>query len=81
MVAVLGTGDSILRVIEKHLPGVDFHARGNEITASGPRQDVELVEQLFTEMLLVLRTGAPLTEDAVQRSISILRAAQSGEGA
>jgi phosphate starvation-inducible PhoH-like protein len=80
MVAVLGTGDSILRVIEKHLPGVDFHARGNEITASGPRQDVELVEQLFTEMLLVLRTGAPLTEDAVQRSISILRAAQSGEG-
>jgi phosphate starvation-inducible PhoH-like protein len=79
MVAVLGTGDSILRVIEEHLPGVDFHARGNEITASGPREDVELVEQLFTEMLLVLRTGAPLTEDAVQRSIGILRAARTGE--
>ncbi|WP_349262238.1 PhoH family protein [Actinocrinis sp.] len=79
MVAVLGTGDSILRVIEEHLPGVDFHARGNEITASGPREEVELVEQLFTEMLLVLRTGAPLTEDAVQRSIGILRAARTGE--
>ncbi len=79
MVAVLGTGDSILRVIEEHLPGVDFHARGNEITAVGPREEVELVEQLFTEMLLVLRTGAPLTEDAVQRSIGILRAARSGE--
>src|SRR6202011_4159322 len=31
------------------------------------------------EMLLVLRTGATLTEDAVQRSIAILRAARSGE--
>jgi phosphate starvation-inducible protein PhoH and related proteins len=79
MVAVLGTGDSILRVIEKHFPGVDFHARGNEVTASGPPADVELVEQLFAEMLLVLRTGAPLTEDAVERSIGILRAARSGE--
>jgi phosphate starvation-inducible PhoH-like protein len=78
MVAVLGTGDSILRVIEKHLPGVDFHARGNEITATGPRADVDLVDQLFAEMLLVLRTGAPLTEDAVERSIGILRAGGTG---
>jgi phosphate starvation-inducible PhoH-like protein len=81
MVAVLGSGDSILRVIEKHLPEVDFHARGNEITAAGPGGDVELVEQLFGEMLLVLRTGAPLTEDAVERSIEILRAAGQGESA
>ena len=79
MVAVLGTGDSILRVIEQQLPGLDLHARGNEITATGPRDDVELAEQLFAEMLLVLRTGAPLTDDAVQRSISILRAARNGE--
>ncbi|HEU5354665.1 MAG TPA: PhoH family protein [Actinocrinis sp.] len=79
MVAVLGTGDSILRVIEQQLPGLDLHARGNEITATGPRDDVELAKQLFAEMLLVLRTGAPLTEDAVQRSISILRAAGNGE--
>jgi phosphate starvation-inducible PhoH-like protein len=79
MVAVLGTGDSILRVIEQQFPGVDFHARGNEITAAGPAPDVELVEQLFAEMLLVLRTGAPLTADAVQRSVAILRAARSGE--
>jgi phosphate starvation-inducible protein PhoH and related proteins len=78
MVAVLGTGDSILRVIEKHLPALDIHARGNEITATGPAADVELVEQLLSEMLLVLRTGAPLTEDAVERSIAILRAGREG---
>src|SRR5579859_4116724 len=81
MVAVLGTGDSILRVIEKHLPALDIHARGNEITATGPAADIELVEQLLAEMLLVLRTGATLTEDAVERSIAILRAGREGGGA
>jgi phosphate starvation-inducible protein PhoH and related proteins len=75
MVAVLGTGDSVLRVIEKLLPAVDFHSRGNEITATGPPGEVALVEQLFAELLMVLRTGAPLTEDAVERSVAILRAA------
>src|SRR5947209_3569417 len=79
MVAVLGTGDSILRVIEEQLPGLDLHVRGNEITATGPSEDVELAKQLFAEMLLVLRTGAPLTEDAVQRSVAILRSARDGE--
>ena len=79
MVAVLGAADGILRVIEKQLPGLDIHVRGNEITASGPRAEVDLVEQLFAEMLLVLRTGAPLTEDAVVRSIAILRDAGAAE--
>jgi phosphate starvation-inducible protein PhoH and related proteins len=79
MVAVLGAADGILRVIEKQLPGVDIHVRGNEITASGPRAEVDLIEQLFAEMLLVLRTGAPLTEDAVVRSIAILRDAGAAE--
>jgi phosphate starvation-inducible PhoH-like protein len=79
MVAVLGAADGILQVIEKQLPGVDIHVRGNEITASGPRAEVDLVEQLFAEMLLVLRTGAALTEDAVVRSIAILRDAGAAE--
>ena len=29
MVAVLGHGDGILRVIEKQLPSLDIHVRGN----------------------------------------------------
>src|SRR5258708_3398739 len=76
MVAVLGTGDGLLRVIEKHFPGVDIHARGNEITASGPTAEVTLVQRLFGEMLLVLRTGAPLTDEAVARSIALLRSSE-----
>ncbi|MBR7835840.1 PhoH family protein [Actinospica durhamensis] len=79
MVAVLGHGDGILRAIEKQLPAVDIHARGNEITVTGPPQDAQLVRSLFDELLIVLNNGAVLTEDSVRRSITLLQAAGRGE--
>ncbi|MBF9070302.1 PhoH family protein [Streptacidiphilus fuscans] len=75
MVTVLGTGDSLLRVIEKAFPAVDIHARGNEVTATGEPAETALVQRVFDEMMLVLRTGQPLTEDTVERSIAMLRKA------
>ena len=79
MVAVLGHGDGILRVIEKQLPSIDIHVRGNEITVTGPQPDVDLVRSLFDEILIVLRTGASLSDDSVRRSIALLQAAGRGE--
>ena len=79
MVGVLGHGDGILRVIEKQLPSIDIHVRGNEITVTGPPQEVELVRSLFDEILIVLRTGATLSDDSVRRSITLLQAAGRGE--
>ncbi|MGW3567815.1 PhoH family protein [Streptomyces sp. NPDC000941] len=79
MVMVLGSGDSLLRVIEKAFPATDIHVRGNEVSATGDPAEVALVQRLFDEMMLVLRTGQPMTEDAVERSISMLRAAENGE--
>jgi phosphate starvation-inducible PhoH-like protein len=76
MVSVLGAGDSLLKVIEKAFPDLDIHARGNEITATGGRTGIRLVQHLFDEMMLVLRTGQPLTEDSVERSIAMLRKAE-----
>src|SRR3954465_2412875 len=35
MVMVLGSGDSLLRVIEKAFPSTDIHVRGNEVSATG----------------------------------------------
>lgn len=81
MVTVLGSGDSLLRVIEKAFPAADIHVRGNEISAVGEAHEVALVQRLFDEMMLVLRTGQPMTEDAVERSIAMLRASENGEGA
>ncbi len=80
MVMVLGSGDSLLRVIETAFPRVDIHVRGNEISAVGDPTDVALIQRLFAEMMLVLRTGQPMTEDAVERSIAMLRASENGEG-
>ncbi|MFD7906003.1 PhoH family protein [Kitasatospora sp. NPDC059722] len=73
MVTLLGTADSLLRVIEQGFPAADIHVRGNEVTATGAPAEVGLVQKLFNEMMLVLRTGQPLTEDSVERSIAMLR--------
>ncbi len=80
MVTVLGSGDSLLRVIERAFPTVDIHVRGNEISAAGDAAEVALVQRLFDEMMLVLRTGAPMTEDAVERSIAMLRQDSGPDG-
>ncbi|MFD5323069.1 PhoH family protein [Streptomyces sp. NPDC127092] len=73
MVMVLGSGDSLLRVIEDAFPSTDIHVRGNEISAVGDAREVAVIQRLFDEMMLVLRTGQPMTEDAVERSIAMLR--------
>ncbi|MEU3302387.1 PhoH family protein [Streptomyces sp. NPDC006678] len=80
MVTVLGSGDALLRVIEKAFPAADIHVRGNEVSAVGDEREVALIQRLFDEMMLVLRTGQPMTEDAVERSIAMLRASENGTG-
>ncbi|WP_327336785.1 PhoH family protein [Streptomyces sp. NBC_01259] len=79
MVMLLGSGDSLLRVIEAAFPAADIHVRGNEISATGNTAEIALIQRLFDEMVLVLRTGQPMTEDAVERSIAMLRATDSGQ--
>lgn len=80
MVTVLGSGDALLRVIEKAFPAADIHVRGNQVSAVGPAAEVALVQRLFDEMMLVLRTGQSMTEDAVERSIAMLKANGTGGG-
>ncbi len=78
MVGLLGSGDQLLRVVERAFPRVDVLVRGNEITLDGPVGDVALVERLVDEMVSVLGSGQHLTPDAVERSIGMLRKS-SGE--
>ncbi|MFJ4780626.1 PhoH family protein [Streptomyces sp. NPDC088762] len=79
MVTVLGSGDALLRVIEKAFPKADIHVRGNQVSAVGDAVEVALIQRLFDEMMLVLRTGQPMTEDAVERSIAMLKASGNGK--
>ena len=73
MVGLLGAGDEVLRAVERCFPRTDILARGNEITVAGPFGEVALVERLVDELLAVVRSGQPLSPDAVQRSVTMLR--------
>ena len=73
MVALIGSGDEYLRLIEGAFPECDVLVRGNEITLTGTPADVGLIEVLVGEMLTMLRTGQPLNAESVERSISIMR--------
>ena len=73
MVALLGSRDEYLRLVERAFPEADIMARGNEITVSGSPEDVGIVDTLIGEMLAMLRTGQALTSESVERSISLMR--------
>lgn len=77
MVSLLGSRDELLHAIEQAFGSdIDIHVRGNEITVTGPESETGLVSRLFTEMFELLKGGAQLTPDAVERSLAMLR----GEG-
>jgi phosphate starvation-inducible PhoH-like protein len=74
MVSLLGPRDELLRTMERQFPKVAIHVRGNEFHISGSSSEVALVERLLDELLDVIDGGQPLNRDAVERSISMLRA-------
>jgi len=72
MVAVVGPHDDNLRVIEAAFPSVNITVRGNEITLRGPHIDCAKLENLFNELMVVIRSGNILNVDAVNRAIEML---------
>ena len=75
MVALLGTGDELLRALEGLFPHVDIHVRGNQISVSGQTPEVNVVERVIEEMMAVLATGQALSVESVERTVAILREA------
>ncbi|MCW2615654.1 MAG: phosphate starvation-inducible protein PhoH [Frankiales bacterium] len=72
MVSLLGSRDEVLRTVERVLVS-DVHVRGNEITLTGSAKDNALGVLLFEQLLELLDKGEPLTGDAVERSLGMLR--------
>jgi phosphate starvation-inducible PhoH-like protein len=73
MVSLLGPRDELLRTVERAFPKLDVRVRGNEFTLVGGGGEIALFERLLDELLVVLAAGQPLTADAVERSIGMLR--------
>lgn len=73
MLSLLGSKDEILRAIEALVPTCDILVRGNEISMTGPTDDVALLDQLFAELQIIVRTGAVINIEAAERSLHMLR--------
>jgi phosphate starvation-inducible PhoH-like protein len=72
MVALLGSSDELLRLIERSFT-CDIHVRGNEITLAGDPIEVAVAARLFAELMTLLERGEVLNPDNVQRTIRMLR--------
>jgi phosphate starvation-inducible PhoH-like protein len=72
MVLLLGSGDELLRVIERDF-AADIHVRGNEITVTGPDAETALVARLFDELTKLVASGTELTVGVVEQTVSMLR--------
>jgi phosphate starvation-inducible PhoH-like protein len=72
MVALLGSRDELLAVIEKALVS-DVHVRGNEITITGSPAENALATRLFDALLALLESGQTLSSEDVERSLGVLQ--------
>ncbi len=66
-----GEQNAHLKIIEKQL-GVQVHQRGNQLTVSGAKADVEIVERLLNELADLVRGGYPIFESDILFAIQIL---------
>ncbi|RFU20701.1 PhoH family protein [Geodermatophilus marinus] len=76
MVALLGSGDELLRLVETELTA-DVHVRGNEIAITGQPADNAFAVRVFDELIALIGTGQQLRPDSVRRVIGMLKAGGS----
>ncbi|HET7326555.1 MAG TPA: PhoH family protein [Nocardioidaceae bacterium] len=71
-VAVLGPRDEFLRIVENEC-AAHIHVRGNEVSLSGPPEEIAMAERVLDEMVTIVRTGQGLTAEMVERVVQMLR--------
>src|SRR4051812_50069462 len=72
MVALLGSADELLRLVEAEVDA-DIHVRGNEIAITGQPADNAFAVRVFDELIALLGTRQELRPDSVRRVIAMLR--------
>jgi phosphate starvation-inducible protein PhoH and related proteins len=73
MVALTGPHDSYLDIYERTFPKLLLTFRGNEVFAKGDLEQIDQFELLLKELLVLIRAGQSLTEDAILQAISMVR--------
>jgi phosphate starvation-inducible protein PhoH and related proteins len=73
MLDLLGSGDLYLRVLTEAFPAVRIVARGNEITATGPEEEVASVATVLDELLILVQEGESLAGGKVDEVVRMVR--------
>ena len=81
MPQLVGSGDSVIRELERAFPEVDVHIRGNHVTLTGEADRVEAAAAAFEELRAVLAAGVPLTPDLARESVRMLNASRGADAA
>jgi phosphate starvation-inducible PhoH-like protein len=72
MLSLLGTGDSLLRIVEQAF-NTEILVRGNEVTVSGSDAEASQVMRVFDEFVKLLDRGYELDESTVRATIEMVR--------
>ena len=73
MVALLGTRDELLRLIDSAFEA-ELHVRGNEITiVSSDAQETDRVARVFHELVSLLERGQAIDQATVRQAIRMIR--------
>lgn len=71
-VKLLGMQDCNLRFIEKNFDA-KFIVRNGEITVRGKKEELELIEKLFSELIFLIKRNDELSITDIETAISILK--------
>ncbi|MDO5668772.1 MAG: PhoH family protein [Corynebacterium sp.] len=69
--AVLGINDENLRVLDNQIDA-DFHARGHQVTVTGPDHEVARAVKVLEELESIARRGHVISPDSVKHAVSIV---------
>jgi len=72
MVSLLGSGDEILRLVERELRA-HVLVRGNEVIITGAPADNAFAVRVFDELIALVGQGGHLRPDAVSQALHMLR--------
>lgn len=72
-IAVMGTSDQFLRLLEKGFPASRVTVSGKNVLLQGPIEEVPLVAGVIEEMIAAARAGSPLDGETIAEAVQILR--------
>ncbi|MBP1947574.1 PhoH family protein [Virgibacillus litoralis] len=70
--ALFGTNDKYLKQIEQQL-NVSIVTRGEQVSVSGTNEEIELVEEILSTLLTIVRKGLNITERDVVYSVDLAK--------